>query len=76
MVRMNRFSARIIIMFDTYEWFQLLNRAPCHSSIDWRVGYVMVDLVMQWLGLVISMEIHLKVSCNIFYYSVLLICNS
>ena len=49
----------------------LFNREPCQGTQYWRAAYVMVDLVMQWLDLVISMEIDMKVCCD--RYQVLLL---
>ena len=40
------------------------NRDLCQGTLCWRATYVMVDLVMQLLNLVISMEMDMKVCCD------------
>ena len=42
----------------------LFNRELCQGTHYWRAAYVMADLVMQWLNLVISMEMDMKVCCD------------
>ena len=56
-------STGFCIGIDGFNWV-LFNRDPCRGTLYWKAAYVMVDLVMQWLNLVISMEMDMKVCCD------------
>ena len=64
--RTHTLNTGFCIDVDDFNWV-LFNREPCQGTRYWRAAYFMVDLVMQWLDLVISMEIIMKVCCDRYF---------